>query len=288
MEEKKYYSIGQVSNICRIPIKTLRYYDEIKLLVPKVRKETSNYRYYSKEQLIIAIMIRQLRSLGFNLKDIKEIIQKNNMDSYMSSIHVRLKEIDDEMAELERKRRENEHLLLRFEEGKDYSNERIDLEEYKIEEIPEINVIASRSVIPSYRNEEISLEQWISIGEEAVNHNLEIAGSIYVTFFTDLFGQFFSKDCDIEFAVQVMEDQSVNKVVQKFGGFTAATAIHRGNYADIFKTYIALKRWIDEKNYVICGNATEQFLISPLDTTNTEEHITKIMVPVRENRGKKK
>ena len=56
MEEKRYYSIGQVSNICKIPIKTLRYYDEIELLVPKIRKETSKYRYYSKEQLITAVI----------------------------------------------------------------------------------------------------------------------------------------------------------------------------------------------------------------------------------------
>lgn len=287
MEEKKYYSIGQVSNTCKIPIKTLRYYDEIQLLVPKVRKETSKYRYYSKEQLIIAIMIRQLRSLGFNLKDIKEMIQDNNVDSYMSSIHVRLKEIDDEMAKLEKKRRENEHLLLRFAEGKGYASEQMTMDEYKIENIPEINVIASRSVIKSYRNEEISLERWISISEEALVHNLEIAGPVYVTFFTEIFGQFFVKDCDIEFAVQVMEDQTVNRDIHKFGGFTAATAVHRGNYADIFKTYIALKRWIDDNNYEICGNATEQFLISPLDTTNIEEHITKIIVPVKMNPSKK-
>lgn len=287
MEEKKYYSIGQVSNTCKIPIKTLRYYDEIQLLVPKVRKETSKYRYYSKEQLIIAIMIRQLRSLGFNLKDIKEMIQDNNVDSYMSSIHVRLKEIDDEMAKLEKKRRENEHLLLRFAEGKGYASEQMTMDEYKIENIPEINVIASRSVIKSYRNEEISLERWISISEEALVHNLEIAGPVYVTFFTEIFGQFFAKDCDIEFAVQVMEDQTVNRDIHKFGGFTAATAVHRGNYADIFKTYIALKRWIDDNNYEICGNATEQFLISPLDTTNIEEHITKIIVPVKMNPSKK-
>lgn len=121
MEEKKYYSIGQVSNICKIPIKTLRYYDEIELLVPKIRKETSNYRYYSKDQLITAVIIRQLRSLGFNLKDIKEIIKKDSMDSYMDSIHGRIREIDEEIACLQKKRRENLCMLSRFAEGKQYA-----------------------------------------------------------------------------------------------------------------------------------------------------------------------
>lgn len=44
------YSIGKVSTACNIPIKTLRYYDEIDLLKPEYRDNDSNYRYYSKDQ----------------------------------------------------------------------------------------------------------------------------------------------------------------------------------------------------------------------------------------------
>ena len=287
MEEKKYYSIGQVSNICKIPIKTLRYYDEIELLVPKIRKETSNYRYYSKDQLITAVIIRQLRSLGFNLKDIKEIIKKDSMDSYMDSIHGRIREIDEEIACLQKKRRENLCMLSRFAEGKQYAAAPDGPEEYLIENIPEIHLLTSRSIIKSYHNEEVNLERWISVMEKAENSRLEITGPIYVTFYTEMFGQFISKDCDIEFAIQVAESPADNAEIRKFGGFTAATNIYRGQYEDIFKKYIALKRWIDENGYEICGKVTEEFLISPLDTANMNEHVTKIIVPVKTT-GKKK
>lgn len=277
MEEKRYYSIGQVSNICKIPIKTLRYYDEIELLVPKIRKETSKYRYYSKEQLITAVIIRQLRALGFNLKDIKEIIRNEKMDSYMDSIHERIREIDAEIASLEKKRRENLCILSRFSEGKRYEDE----EKYRIENIPEIYLLTSRSIIKSYHNEEVNLERWISVLEKAESQGMEITGPVFVTFFTEMFGQFISKDCDIEFAVQVAETPSENKEIHSFGGFQAATTVYRGRYEDIFKRYIALKRWIDENGYEICGKVTEEFLISPLDTANMNEHVTKIIVPVK-------
>ena len=46
-ESKKLYQIGKVSKICNIPIKTLRYYDEIELLIPRKIDPDSNYRYYS-------------------------------------------------------------------------------------------------------------------------------------------------------------------------------------------------------------------------------------------------
>lgn len=291
MKDKTYYSIGQVSNICKVPIKTLRYYDEIELLIPNVRKETSNYRYYSKEQLITAFMIRQLRALGFNLKDIKDIISQNKIESYIGNIEKRIQEIDNEMLELKKKRQENESLLARLEEGKQYLDVDCDMENqdsiYKIEVIPKMHLLSSRSVIKSYRNEEVSLERWIAINEDALQHNLEIIGPIYVTFYTELFGQFFSKDCDIEFAIQVAEDTNVNKDIRDFGGFEAATVIYKGNYENIFKTYIALKRWIDDNEYEVCGNVTEQFLISPIDTRNADEQVIKIIVPVKGVKSKK-
>lgn len=289
MEKKKYYSIGQVSNICKIPIKTLRYYDEMKVLIPNVRKETSNYRYYGRDQLITAFMIRQLRQLGFNLKDIKEIIRQNNMDSYAAFLEKRLHEIADEIESLKNKYQENETLLRRLREGNEYLAKRAEQtedqeESFQVEKIPVVSLLKSRSIIKSYHNEEVSLERWIDIHEEAIRCEQKIAGPIYVTFHTEMFGQFFQKDCDIEFAVQVQPDGKDSENVYEYGGFLAATAIYCGSYSDIFKCYIALKRWIDEHNYEVCGNVTEQYLISPIDTRNEEEHVLKLIVPVRTNK----
>ncbi|MFQ7011763.1 MAG: MerR family DNA-binding transcriptional regulator, partial [Clostridia bacterium] len=46
MNRTDYYSIGEVASTCNISIRTLRYYDEISLVVPEIRKEGSKYRYY--------------------------------------------------------------------------------------------------------------------------------------------------------------------------------------------------------------------------------------------------
>ena len=47
--DKEYYSIGEIAEICNIPIRTLRYYDEIGLLVPEKRDIESSYRYYARQ-----------------------------------------------------------------------------------------------------------------------------------------------------------------------------------------------------------------------------------------------
>ena len=59
-EGKSYYSIGKVSTLCCVPIKTLRYYDKIGLLVPEYRKDESNYRYYTQDQILTLFIIRKL------------------------------------------------------------------------------------------------------------------------------------------------------------------------------------------------------------------------------------
>lgn len=70
-ENKRLYQIGEVSKICNIPIKTLRYYDEIKLLIPRKIDPDSNYRYYSNEQLTLVLVIKYFKEAGFSLKEIK-------------------------------------------------------------------------------------------------------------------------------------------------------------------------------------------------------------------------
>lgn len=75
------YRIGEFSKITNIPVKTLRYYDEIGLLKPEEIDIFTNYRYYgeyNKEDLKI---ILELKSVGFTLEEIK-----NNWDNFTNDV----------------------------------------------------------------------------------------------------------------------------------------------------------------------------------------------------------
>lgn len=43
------FKIGDFSMLSKVPVKTLRYYDQIDLLKPKQIDQDSGYRYYSAE-----------------------------------------------------------------------------------------------------------------------------------------------------------------------------------------------------------------------------------------------
>ena len=70
INNREYYQIGDVSKICNISVKTLRYYDEIGLLKPNKIDIQSNYRYYTNDQLTLVIVIKHFKEAGFSLKEI--------------------------------------------------------------------------------------------------------------------------------------------------------------------------------------------------------------------------
>jgi DNA-binding transcriptional MerR regulator len=68
----KVYKIGELSKLCKIPVKTLRYYDCEGLIIPDVTDKFTGYRYYSAEKLSDCNKILALKELGFSLEEIKK------------------------------------------------------------------------------------------------------------------------------------------------------------------------------------------------------------------------
>ena len=65
---RSYFSIGEVSEITGLTINALRHYDKIGLVTPSVVNETTNYRYYSKDQLFLFEIIQFGRKLTITIR----------------------------------------------------------------------------------------------------------------------------------------------------------------------------------------------------------------------------
>lgn len=72
------YTIGEMAKIANISVRTLRYYDEMGIIVPEVRDENTNYRYYSNTQMLQLQILKELRALDFSLDEIKNIIHNED------------------------------------------------------------------------------------------------------------------------------------------------------------------------------------------------------------------
>lgn len=58
------YRIGMFSKLGKVTVKTLRYYDEMGLLVPAQVDGETGYRYYTTDQLFRLNQIMALRHTG--------------------------------------------------------------------------------------------------------------------------------------------------------------------------------------------------------------------------------
>lgn len=66
------YKIRELSKIVDIPVRNLRYYDEIEILTPTQFDQFTGYRYYDDESILNVEMIKSLKSVNFTLNEIKE------------------------------------------------------------------------------------------------------------------------------------------------------------------------------------------------------------------------
>lgn len=281
MTDKIKYSIREVAEICNIPSKTLRYYDEIQLVIPEFRDDVNRYRYYSKQQMVTLCIVRKLRSLGFGLKEIQNILHGNTAANLEVGISSKLTEIQEEIRELQKKYADIHSFMERLKMGLDILNVKdlVNTDSVSVVEIPKTTLVYTRETMKNYANTEVSLSRWIEIMEKCDTLQFKSKGTIIVTYHCNPLEQFLYSDTDIEFATPITTSES-GEYCRSFGGFTAATAIHIGDYANIMQTHIRLIQWINQNQYKVSGTISEEFIISPLDVNNVNEHVTKVIVPI--------
>ncbi|MCH5257721.1 MAG: MerR family transcriptional regulator [Lachnospiraceae bacterium] len=76
----KYLSIGKVSKLKNVSIKSLRYYDRIGILKPAFVNTETNYRYYTEEQLYLLDAITLCVKLGIPLKDLNNYVENDSIN----------------------------------------------------------------------------------------------------------------------------------------------------------------------------------------------------------------
>lgn len=71
-------TIRQFSNLCGCTTQTLRYYDRIGLLKPRKVDPESGYRYYSREQAIDFVKIKNFQAADFSISEIKTMLRQSD------------------------------------------------------------------------------------------------------------------------------------------------------------------------------------------------------------------
>ncbi len=111
------YKIGEFSKLVNVPVKTLRYYDEINLFKPQEIDLFSGYRYYSEKQINDLEVILSLKEVGFSLEEIKK--NKNNytealMQKKKEELMLEQENLENKIRKLDylRSKIKNNHIVI--------------------------------------------------------------------------------------------------------------------------------------------------------------------------------
>ena len=84
-EKRSAYTVKQVSRLSGVSVRTLHFYDEVGLLRPAYQA-ANGYRFYEEPQLLTLQQILFYRELGFELKQIRDILRRPDFEKVKALI----------------------------------------------------------------------------------------------------------------------------------------------------------------------------------------------------------
>lgn len=96
-----YFTIGEMAKMHNISVQTLRHYDKIGLIKPDYINESSGYRYYSMRHFSTIDLIKECKTMGLSLEEIKIIIGNySSLESICDILNKQKSIIDNKIKEL--------------------------------------------------------------------------------------------------------------------------------------------------------------------------------------------
>ncbi|MFV0518545.1 MAG: MerR family transcriptional regulator [Aminipila sp.] len=273
MDEKEFYSIGEVSKICNISKKALRFYDKIGIISPDKVCDENNYRFYNRVTLLSLPVIKYYKQMGFKLEEMRELFECNNYE--VIERHFRKK--IDELKELER------NIHNSYTSVKDWYDLVLEAELVIKNDVHEVAVKYVDSTIYCYMEQDFDYNyreaiiniDWTNYLDSI--HN-EITGPVILNF-----SSFREKMSGKSKRVKIMQKpilEYLEDQVTKVGGDMVASCYHIGSPQTISKSYQKICDWADEHGYVCHDECFERYVTDYWTTRNEDQFVTEIMIGI--------
>lgn len=286
MYTKRMYTIGELSKICNFSKSALRYFDS-KGLLTSFERGDNNYRLYSEDQIMTALIIREMKRRGFSINTIKKML--NKFDQH--TIHMAIQELEERIQELERSLAETQEKLEYIRMAKEIlSKTNKCYEEYigdarremVIDVVPEMTILFDRR--KSFFNANyIIWDRCNDIWHLREKERVTAIGPLSGIFYDHYLNQFFFDEGDLEMFIPIKETDRTGPHIRKFGGFRRASMVFVGKQIDLLATYVELVKQIERSHHKITGPAYEEYL-TEFSYSIPEEHcLTRVSFPIEQD-----
>lgn len=272
--KKNLYSIGEVSEICDISKKALRFYDKIGIIEPTYISEKNGYRYYSKDTLFFIPIIKYFKQMGFKLQEMKELL-----DGKTYSVCERC--FREKIDELKMK---EEEIRTSYTSIRDWYNLIIEAKSVIANSVDEVSAKFVPPLTACYFEQDFTYNYKETIINIPWTNYLksidtEITGAVIVHY---------------EDAAAKMNGEAVKaKILQKsikplinvptmtIWGEIMASCYHIGDHSDINKTYNKIYDWAEQHGYVCGEDSIERYVTDYWTIRKTQEFVTEIYIKIK-------
>lgn len=272
--------IGEFSRLARVPVPTLRFYDQMGLLRPVEVDRFTGYRYYSHEQLARLHRILALKGLGFELEQIANLLDGAvDADALRAMLMLRQTQIHKELESAQQQLREVDTWLRRMDdEGESGRHEVL------LRRVEPVLVAQVREQLPNHGAVGALFgEVYKALGkyvETAIAANPGEGGNTMVIWYD---GEFKETGVDgaAAFVLRHPVPSAGRMEVVELPAITVAATVHRGDYESIGEAHAAVLRWIGASDYRIAGPDREVYLYNRAPIRRDDDtYVTEIQYPV--------
>lgn len=270
-------SIGEFSRICKVSSKTLRYYEEIGLLIPDEINPENGYRYYSIGQLKRMLFINRMKAYHFSLEEIHAILECEEdqaEERLRSALNRKRLETMEQLRSYENILKQMSNDVSNLEKGIPVMSYLDDIE-VQLVETHSMNILHIRRLLNSDDYAAGYVKYFSSLYERIAAEGLNMLGmpmTIYHSPEYDPAGN------DTEFAIPVKE---YVKDTRDLPGGLCARSILKGPYPELTSVYARLKEWVDSEGYEMIDSPYEIYLTNPKKTSAPEDTVTEVYFPVK-------
>lgn len=273
---KEYYSIGEVAGICNVNIRTLHYYDSIGLLVPEKVGEDSRYRYYSYQQILEMIIIKEYKVMGFSLKEIGILIKRDDLNLSRSMLESKCEEIDHKITSLTfLKKRLNGYLdAMEQSGGQGVDRETVFLREMK----------GSYAAYLDYKgslDEDLINSKFVELLRRIEQADLEVIGDRFTLFYGRI-EAIRTENAEARFYIPVRASKEIKDLVFYIPKCKVITKTHYGSHEEMGVTYGQLAEFIKENKLSIQDAVINHSIIDIVSSQKEEEFVMEVILMMKE------
>ncbi|HQV68705.1 MAG TPA: MerR family transcriptional regulator [Thermoflexales bacterium] len=267
------FRIGDFAKLTRVPVKTLRFYDEIGLLHPAQVDRFTDYRYYSAEQLPRLNRILALKDLGVSLEQIKSVVDGAlSAENLRGMLILRREQLCQEMQDAAQQLMRVEARIQQIEmEGN------MNTPEVVVKNVEAMWVASAGTVVADYSNLGPVFDHLFEVVCDHVRRVSRQTGPGIALYRDDGSMKNVPVEALAPIAKPIPPTEDVK--VYQLEGATMASTLHHGQFHNIGTTYDALMKWVEANGYYAAGYPREVYL--SMDKDKPETWITEIQFPIQ-------